>query len=551
MHVQRNKRKHNNGKVYRSVLLRQCYYDEGKTKQKTLANLSKLPDYLVRDIEALIRKDKSGYFKREDLKYKDGFSYGDTASLFEIMKDLGLDKVIYSKNIPHRKLIISMILARILHPGSKLENIRWLKKNKAIQELISIDPDSLKVDHLYEALDFLKKRIPSIEKKLFKMRSGNLNLFLFDITSVYFEGQRGDLKAYGYNRDRKRGKKQIVVGLVCDKKGYPLSIEVFKGNTKDSSTLLGKIDSLKERYNINRGIMIGDRGMIIESKIDTIQEKGFQYITAITHGKLKELMLDNNTPFQLDLFDEKDIVEIAYNNRRYILCKSNERHISDVKRFEQLLNHTEDKLKEIQKSILNKRLTKKDKIGIRVGRWINKWKVGKYFNLNIDDGKLEYELKEELVNLNKKLCGCYVITTDISKKEMDKKKVLKQYKDLSLVERAFRTIKTTLLRIRPVYHWKDDRIKAHTFLCMLAYYIVVEMRNRLTPLFKNNGNGKNYKYTFDDIITNLANINLGEIHILDLKIMELSELTDDQKEILKYLRVKLIIKKTVKHYRET
>lgn len=551
MHVQRNKRKHNNGKVYHSVLLRQCYYDEGKIKQRTIANLSKMPEYLIRDIEALIKKDKSGYFKREDMKYKDGFSYGDIAALFEIMKDLGLDKVIYSKNIPHRKLLISMILARILHPASKLENVRWLQKNKAIQELVSIDPDILKVDHLYEALDFLKKRIPSIEKSLFKMRSGDLNLFLFDITSVYFEGEHGDLKAYGYNRDKKRGKKQIVVGLVCDKKGYPLSIEVFKGNTKDSSTLLGKIDSLKKRYDINHGIMVGDRGMIIESRIEAIQEKGFQYITAITHNKLKKLMLDNDTPFQLDLFDEKDMAEIVYKNRRYILCKNNERHISDVERFEQLLNHTEEKLKQIQKSILNKRLTKKDKIGIRVGRWINKWKVGKYFNLNIDKGKLKYELNEETVNLNKKLCGCYVITTDISKKEMNKEKVLKQYKDLSLVERAFRTIKTTLLRIRPVYHWKDDRIKSHAFLCMLAYYIIVEMKNRLRPLFKANGKGKNHKYTFEDIITNLANINIGEIHISDLKIKELSELTDDQKEILKCLRVKLIIKKTVKHYRET
>lgn len=545
MHIQRNRRMYKN-KVYTSVLLRQCYYEKGKIRQKTIANLSKMPESLVRTIELAVKKGQV-YYKLDDLNFEDAFSYGHIAALDSLIRDIGLDKTIYSKPNDKQNLVQAMIICRIVHPASELGTMRWLLSQEGFREFYNLDYSELRVDDLYYTLDWLEKRQDKIETKIYTQRNEKPNLFLYDITSSYFEGDNAELSDYGYNRDKKRGKKQIVIGLVTDKAGYPLSIEVFKGNTSDQSTIIPLLQKLKKKYEVQDAIIIGDRGMITESKLDSIEKNGFKYITALTHERIEKLIKDSSTPFQLELFDERNIVEIEWEGRRHILCKNNERGKKEAKTFLELIDKTKLKLEGIKRAVDNRRLKNVDKIAKRVGIWQNKWKVGKYFDTKISKGKFEYSLKEGDIELNKELCGCYVIISSVSCEKMSSKEIIEHYKKLCLVERAFEIIKTSLLRIRPIYHWKGNRIKAHAFLCMLSYYVVLELKNRLRELFSENGTGNGYKWTLEGILEQLKNIKIGYIKVREFKIRQLKKLTLEQKRILKYLGVELKITKEVIH----
>ncbi|HOM26371.1 MAG TPA: IS1634 family transposase, partial [bacterium] len=303
MHIQRNKVVYK-GKVYRSILLRQCYYEKGKIKQKTIANLSKMPEYLIRSIELAIKRHEISY-KIEDLEFEKGVDFGDIGVLYEIMREEGLDEIIYSKKKKERELVLMMIIGRILHPGSKLENTRWIKaRQEAFKEYFKLDYDRLRVDDLYEAMDWLIERKSKIEARLYEKR-GSPILFLYDITSSYFEGEKSEISEFGYNRDKKEGKKQIVMGLVLDKEGYPISIEVFRGNVSDQSTIKGRIEEMKRDYGIEKAVLIGDRGMITETRMDELEKEGFDYITCLTHRKIEELVEEKDSGFYPELFDEK------------------------------------------------------------------------------------------------------------------------------------------------------------------------------------------------------------------------------------------------------
>ncbi|MGQ9723748.1 MAG: IS1634 family transposase, partial [Candidatus Jordarchaeum sp.] len=456
------------------------------------------------------------------------------------------DNIIYSKPSHKRDLTIAMMITRILHPSSKLENTRYILKTPAFKDILKyINYEKLEVDDLYETLDWLNKRQRKIEKGIYSKRHKGVRLFLYDITSVYCEGEKQELTEFGYERSKRCDKKQIVIGLVTDKDGYPLSVEVFKGNTSDQTTLIPKVKGLKERYGLKDAIIIGDRGMITESKMDKIEENGFLYITALTHKRIEKLIEEEKTPFQLGLFDERNIVEIEYKGDRYILCKSEKRAKEEKQTLDRLIEKTSKKLDEIKTSVMKGKLRKKEKIGMRVGRWINRWKVGKYFWVKIEEKEFEYGIEKEKLEQQKMLCGCYVIKTNIKKEEMESKDVVEHYKKLTLVERAFRIIKTTLLQIRPIYHFKERRIKAHAFICMLAYYLVCEIKKRLKKFFEKNGTGKDYKFTFNNVLDMLEDIQIGIAEIRGIKIKQLKPLNDMQNNILNCLNVKLKVNKEV------
>lgn len=549
MHIQRNYRIYkgkDKTKVYTSVLLRQCYYEDKKIKQKTIANLSKVPEHIIRTIELAIKKDEV-YYKIDELDFEDSFSYGHIACLNHIIKDIGLDKILYSKQTKRRDLAEAMIISRALYPKSELETTRWILEEEEFRGFYDIDYQKLRVDHLYETLDWLGKRQKKIETKLYETINEKPILFLYDITSTYFEGDKAELSAFRYNRDKKKEKRQIVVGLVLDKNGYPLSVEVFKGNTSDQSTLIPKIKTLKETYGLETGIIVGDRGMIKESNIKNTQENRFKYITALTHKKIEELIKNSSTPFQLGLFDERKLAEIWYNKRRYILCRSKERATEDNETLLGLIKKTKEKLDKIKESVEKGKLKNVDKIGIRVGRWKNRWKVGKYFEIEIKEGCFEYQINVDKIELAKELCGCYVITTSVPNDMMNSSEVVEYHKRLCLVDRAFKIIKKYLLHIQPIYHSKEIRIKAHAFLCMLAYYVVLELKKRLNELFLENSNGRNYKWTLEKIFRELRKIKLGYMEIKSIKIKQLKPLTIEQQKILRYLGVKLQVKKEIIH----
>lgn len=545
MHIQRNKREYK-GKVYTSVLLRQCYYENGKIKQRTIANLSRMPKWLIRTIELAIKKDELNY-KLEDLEFEDAYSFGDIYSLWEIIEKTGLGKIIYSKRIKERELVVGMIIGRILHPSSKLENVRWIGQRKeAFSEVLSLNYEKLEVDDLYEALDWLERSKGRIEKKLWRA-NGKPKLFLYDITSVYFEGEKAEGGEYGYNRDKKKGKKQVVIGLMMDEEGYPVSVEVFNGKTSDQSTVKDKVEEIKKKYGIEKAILIGDRGMITSARMDEIEKEGFSFITCLTHKRIKGLIEDSSTPFQIGLFDERFSVEIEYGGRRYILCKNPLREKEERSTLASLIRKTKNELNRIKNMVKRGRLKDEKKIAERVGRWKNRYKAGRYFEVEIKEGEFNFWLNKEELEIEKRLLGCYVVVTNVSKKVMGKDEVVERYKELSLVDRAFRVIKTTLLNIHPVYHWKERRIRAHTFICMLAYWIVLKMKKDLKPLFEGNGKGKEYEFTFENVLSELNQIKIGRIRIKDMEIRQLSKLTETQKRILNLLRVNLRVKKEVTH----
>lgn len=536
MHIQRNKVVYK-GKVYRSVLLRQCYYEAGKIKQKTIANLSKMPEYLIRSIELAIKRKEISY-KIEDLGFEKGVNIGDIGVIYEIAKEIGIEEVIYSKRKKERDIILMMIIGRILRPSSKLENTRWIKRRKeAFGEYFKLDYERLRVDDLYKGMDWLMERKEKIEEKLYKKR-GSPILFLYDITSSYFEGEKAEISEFGYNRDKKRGKRQIVIGLVMDKEGYPISIEVFRGNMADQKTIKGRIEKMKKNYGIERGVLIGDRGMITEARMEELEKEGFDYITCLTHRKIEELVKEKESPFYPELFDEKIPIEIIYKGKRYILCKNEEKEKEERKQLASLLWKTYKKLKEIRKQVEKGRLKDEIKIGERVGRWKNRYKVGKYFITEIKRGYFKFYIDKDQLELTKKLLGCYVIKTSL-KEGFTKEQIIDHYKSLSLVDRAFRIIKRSLLNIRPIYHWKEKRIKTHAFICMLSYYIVVEMKKRLKELFFENGKGRQYSLTFKNILEELREIQIGYINVNGLIIKQLSKMNQLQKDILKNLKVEL------------
>jgi len=546
MHIQRNKRIYK-GKVYKSVLLRQCYYEKGKIKQKTIANLSRMPEWMIRHIELGIKKDEVCY-KLSDLQFKDGYSFGDIACLYELLKETGIMDCLYSRPIEEREIVNMMIIGRILHPSSKLENTRWIEeREEAFREIFPmIDYEKMRVDKLYSALDWIERRKKRIEKRIYEGREKPI-LFLYDTSSVYFEGEEAEIGEYGYNRDKKKGKKQIVIGLTMDEGGYPLSVEVFKGNTSDQKTIKGRIEDIKKGLGVERAIIIGDRGMITEARIEEIEEEGLEFITALTHSKIEELIKDRSSPFQLGIFDEKKEVEIGWEGRRYVLCKSKEREIKEGRELEALLQRTAEKLEKIKKQVERGKLKKAEKIGERVGRWKNKYKVGKYFETEIGEGKFRYWYKEEDLKIGRELLGCYVVVTNVGKERLSTEAVVERYRSLSLVDRAFRVIKTTLLNIHPIYHRKENRIRAHAMICMLAYYIVVEMKKRLRSLFDENGKGRNYALTFENILSSLNKIKIGYMDINGLKIQQLGKLTERQEKILKLLNIKIKVPDEVKH----
>lgn len=547
MHIQRNRSRYKD-KQYTSVLLRQCYYEGGKIKQKTLANLSKLPEYLIRTIELAIKREGI-YYELGDLRFEGGINFGDIGVIGDLIKEIGIDEDIYSKTTKERETILMMIIGRILHPSSKLENTRWIKdREEAFSQIYpAVNYKRLKVDDLYEGLDWLERRKGQIEKKLYQKR-GEPRLFLYDITSSYLEGEKSEIGEYGYNRDKKRGKKQIVIGLTLDKEGYPIGVEVFKGNTADQKTIKGKVEEMREKYGIEKAILIGDRGMITEARMKDLEREGISFISCLTHKKMEELIKRSEGPIQSGLFDKEIPIEIGYEGRRYILCKSEERCQEERNQLAGLLRKTKGKLAEIKRQVERGRLKDPIKIGERVGKWKNRYNVGKYFITEIGKGKFRYYLNREQLNLGKNLLGCYVVVTNLPPAGYTKQEIIDNYRSLSLVDRAFRIIKTTLLNIRPIYHRKETRIRAHAFICMLSYYVVIEMKKRLKELFQENGKGKNYSLTFENILSQLNKIQIGYIKIKDVYIQQLGEITPLQKKILQLLDVKLKLnKQIIKH----
>ena len=473
-----------------AVLLRESYREGDQVKKRTLANLSKLPDDIIDNLKLAL--------KGATLSMNEGIPnhfevirslpHGHVMAILETIKKLGLDKIISEKSSRIRNLVVAMIVARIINPKSKLATARGFNSETCSQSLGQLlDLEKADEDELYNALDWLLEKQEKIEKHLAIKHLESGTLVLYDVTSTYLEGNGCELGKYGYNRDKKKGKTQIVFGLLCSAKGCPIAVEVFEGNTSDCATLSGQIEKVRKGWGIENVVWVSDRGILTNSKINELVKpiEGLDYITGLTKPQIRKLA--EVEVIQLGLFDQVNLVEFEsedYPDERLIACRNPFIAQKNQLQREALLEAVEKELDLIvQATQREKRALKgQDKIALRVGKVLNQFKVNKYYNLEITEEGFSYQRKLELIAQETALDGVYVLRTSLESTLMDAATTVKAYKSLSQVEEAFRCYKSIDLKVRPIYHYKGDRVKAHIFLCMLAYYVEWHLKQCLAPL---------------------------------------------------------------------
>jgi transposase len=471
-----------------AVLLRESYREGGKIRKRTLANLSKLPDTVVDNLRIVLKGGAAIENLSESFSVERSLPHGHVAAVLGTIKKLSLHNLIAPENSRKRALVLAMIVARILDPRSKLATARGLNSEtccSSLSELLGLEKAD--EDELYEAMDWLVSRQESIENELAKIHLTEGGLVLYDVSSTYFEGTQCPLARYGYNRDKKKGFLQIVFGLICDKRGCPVAVEVFEGNTSDTTTITAQIEKVRHRFGIQQVVWVGDRGMITNTRIlaEFQPVEGLDWITALRAPQIRKLV--EQEAVQLSLFDETDLVEFScsdYPGERLIACRNpmlaQEKSLTRVA----LLQATEQELNKIViATSRDKRALKgADQIGLRVGRVLNSKGVGKYFNIAITEESFSFSRNEVAIAKDSALDGVYIIRTSVKSETLDAAQTVRAYKSLSTVEQAFRSYKTVDLKVRPIYHRLEQRVKAHVFLCMLAYYVEWHMRKALAPL---------------------------------------------------------------------
>ena len=473
-----------------AVLLRESYREGEKVKKRTLANLSKLSDEVVDNLKLVLKGAKA--FKQDSIP--DNFQiirslpHGHIAAVLGTLKNLGLPQIISEDSSRERNLVIGMIVARLINPKSKLATARGFHQetcSSSLGQILGIDKAD--EDELYDCLDWLLSKQEKIENKLAQKHLLSGSLVLYDVSSTYLEGTSCSLGKYGYNRDKKKGKTQIVFGLLCDAKGCPIAVEVFEGNTKDSKTLAPQIEKVRNRFGISKVIWVADRGILTTAKINESVKpvEGLEWITALTKPQIRQLV--EAEAIQIGLFDEKNLVEFEsedYPAERLIACRNPLVAEKNKHRREGLLQAVEEELDKVVAATLREKraLKGEDKIGLRVGKILSKFKVNKYFDLEISENSFSYSRKQEVIDRETALDGVYIIRTSVSEEEMDSAGTVRAYKSLSQVEEAFRCYKSIDLKVRPIYHYREHRVKAHIFLCMLAYYVEWHLRKELAPL---------------------------------------------------------------------
>ena len=471
-----------------AILLREGWREGGKVKKRTIANLSKWPPEKIETLRRLL-KNEPLVRREEAFDVVRSLPHGHVAAVLGAMEKPGLARVIDPKPSPQRDRVLALIAARILDPGSKRATARGLAEETArdtLGETLGLAEAS--EDELYAAMDWLLTRQDAIGRRLAKRRLQEGTLVLYDLTSVYLEGRCCPLAKRGHSRDGKRGKLQVEFGLLCDAEGCPVAVavEVFKGNAADPMTVGVQVDKLKRRFGLKRVVLVGDRGMLTEARIrEEVAPAGLDWIGALRSPAVRALV--ESGAVRRSLFDEMDLVEVqsdAYPGERLMVCRNPQLAGERARKREDLLQATERLLDPIVAATKREkqRLKGQDKIALRIGKIINKYKMAKHFELDIKDDAFSYRRKQASIAREAALDGLYVIRTSLPAPELDAPGTVRAYKRLSAVERAFRSFKTVDLKVRPVFHYTADRVRAHILLCMLAYYVEWHMRKWLAPL---------------------------------------------------------------------
>jgi len=457
-----------------TYLLRESYREGAKVRKRTLANLSALSDEQIESIRAVL----AGHSMRpveqlwQTIRSR---PHGHVQAVRVAMQRLGFESLIASRASPQREAVCAMVAARVLSPHTKLATTRWWHTTTVPEEfgVRAVDENDL-----YAAMDWLLERQGAIQKKLAARHLSEGGLALYDLSSSYFEGRSCTLAKIGYSRDGKRNTPQVNYGLLTTRAGCPVAISVYEGNTADANTLLPQVNQLREDFGLKRLVLVGDRGMISHKAIDELRSlDGLAWITALKSSQIRALVQGGT--LQLGLFDERNLFEFSHPDfpaERLMACRNVDLGKLRAHKREALLQATEKELQKIRARVENGALSGRDKIGVRVGKVVNKYKVGKHFGLTIEASDFQFQRLQQQVAAEAALDGLYVIRTSVPKKQMDSAEVVRSYKALAEVERAFRCMKTIDLHIRPIHHRLADRVRAHILLCMLAYYVEWHMR---------------------------------------------------------------------------
>ena len=470
-----------------AVLLRESYREQGKVKKRTLANLSKWPPEVVEGLRVLLKGGTAVGRLPDAFEVKRSLPHGHVAAVLGAMQRLGMERLIAPRPSPERDRALALVAARILRPGSKLAAARGLAAETACDSLGgTLGLEEIGEDDLYAAMDWLLERQEAIEGRLAKRRLAEGTRVLYDLTSVYLEGRKCPLAKRGHSRDGKRGKLQVEFGLLCDGDGCPVAVEAFEGSASDPMTLGAQIEKLKGRFGLKRVVLVGDRGMLTEARIrEEVKPAGLHWISALRAPAIRALV--ESGAVQMSLFDETDLVEVqsdAYPGERLMVCRNPLLAEERARKREDLLAATERLLDPIVAAARRekRRLAGQDKIALRVGKVIGRYKMAKHFELEIKDDSFGYRRDEASIAREAALDGLYVIRTSLAESALDAAGTVRAYKRLSAVERAFRSLKTVDLKVRPVFHYTAQRVRAHILLCMLAYYVEWHMRQWLQPL---------------------------------------------------------------------
>lgn len=484
MHVDKISRRHGD-RVYTSYVIRSSYREGGKVKHDTIANISRLPQYIIDVVDKGLAGEPVGVLSNE-LTVEKSWAHGHVAAVVGTAEAMGLAETIEPKPSRQRDLVMAMIAARVLKPASKLATTRWWGKTSLARTLGVQDASK---DEVYQAMDWLLGRQSEIEGRLASRYLEPGGVVMYDLTSVYLEGQHCSLAARGYSRDGKPGHLQIEFGLMTNAAGDPVAVEAFPGNTADPKTFLPQAEKVKDRFGVGDVIWVADRGMATSAQLRNLEKiGGLSWVTAMRGPTVRSLV--DQGAIQLSLFDTQNLFETKdprYPGERLVVCYNPVLGEQRARKREDMLQATERQLVKV-KAMAERgatgrgRLRGAAKIGERVGRVINKYDMAKHFRTAVNDSSFSYERNQESIGDEARLDGLYVIRTNVPADRLDTASVVRTYKGLQQVERAFRHFKLRELEVRPVYHYRDDRVRAHLLICMLAYAVQRRMEQALAPL---------------------------------------------------------------------
>ena len=468
------------GKVYRAHLLRRSYREDGKVKNETLGNISSLPDHVVDVIRRALKGTPLA--STEDIfEITRSWHHGGVQAVLAAMTRLEFDGLLASRPSRERQLVKGMVAARLLEPQSKLATTRWWGTT-TLPSVLGIEDAT--ENELYEAMDWLLERQDRIEQRLSVRHLDEGRLVFFDLSSTYFEGTSCPIAALGHNRDGKSGLLQVNFGLVTNREGCPVGISVHPGNTADPKTLLPQLRRLREVHGLLHVVLVGDRGMISQKQIDAVaDDQSVDWITALRSQSIRKLV--GSGSLQMGLFDKRNLFELTdpeFPGQRLIACRNVALRELRARKRMALIAATRKKLDKVVERVKAGRLQGKAEIGMAVGRVINNYKVAKHFLVHIKPTSLSYEVRTDRVETEAALDGIYIVRTSLAKTLLSAEDTVRGYKGLAEVERAFRTFKGVQLKLRPIFHHLEKRVRAHIFLCMLAYYVEWHMLNAWRPL---------------------------------------------------------------------